>query len=355
VNLNAVNSFTGPITLEKGNNVLDAYLSIGGVRTREGNTVGSGSLANGDFPGTIALDARTFLNYNSTATQNLAGAISGAGSVIKTGSGALTLSALNTYTGNTTVSDGDLFLATNSGLSFIVTDSSSNKVTGGGNATFDGSFTIDTSAVSVAAGSWTLVDTTGKTFNSNFSVAGFVDPELDGIWTKADGVKTWSFNEGDGVLSVNSAATITAFGIPGASGVINSNALTIQLYVPAGTNLATLAPTYTITTGTCNQPNDGLTPPTPNFSTGPVHYIVTAGNTVNDYLVTVTESPMILDGLVVWLKADAVNPADTTQVDSSGKVIQWNDSSGTNHNAINTTTGAPFVKAHLDEMHGLLQ
>ncbi len=339
VNLNAVNTFTGSITLEKGNNVLDGYLSIGGVRTKDGNTVGSGSLGSGNFPGTIALDTGTFLNYDSDQAQILAGAISGAGSVIKTGSGDLTLSAPNTYLGNTTVSSGTLFLGVGGGLSFKVTDGSSNKVTGGGNATFDGSFTIDTSAVSLAAGSWTLVNTTGKTFNPSFSVTDFDDLDLDDIWTKTEGTKTWSFNESDGVLSLSSAATITAFGIPGASGVIDNNALTIQLYVTTGTDLATLAPTYTITGGTCDQPNDGVTPPTPNFSTGPVHYIVTDGATVNDYLVTVTESPMIFDGLVVWLKADAVNPADTAQVDGSGKVVQWNDSSGTNHHATNTTTG----------------
>lgn len=47
------------------------------------------------------------------------------------------------------------------------------------------------------------------------------------------------------------------------------------------------------------------------------------------------------DGLIVWLKADAVNPSDAGQVRVSGTdlfVQQWNDQSGHNRHASNTTT-----------------
>jgi hypothetical protein len=52
--------------------------------------------------------------------------------------------------------------------------------------------------------------------------------------------------------------------------------------------------------------------------------------------------PPVSNGLVVWLAADLVNPADTTQVRLAGEdvfVKQWNDASGNNRNATNGTDG----------------
>ncbi|MEI8107710.1 MAG: autotransporter-associated beta strand repeat-containing protein, partial [Verrucomicrobiota bacterium] len=111
VNLNGNNSFTGPITLVKGENVTSAYLTIGGVFTRNGNNPndgvqGSGKLGGGSYAGAISLDTNTILNYYSSATQTLSGDISGAGSVMQSGDGLLTLSGNNTYTGATTIWSG---------------------------------------------------------------------------------------------------------------------------------------------------------------------------------------------------------------------------------------------------------
>ena len=50
--------------------------------------------------------------------------------------------------------------------------------------------------------------------------------------------------------------------------------------------------------------------------------------------------PPVSNGLVVWLAASEVNPADTTQVRLAGEdvfVKQWNDGSGNNHHATNGT------------------
>ncbi len=86
------------------------------------------------------------------------------------------------------------------------------------------------------------------------------------------------------------AAYITAFGVPGYTGVINQAAKTITLTVPYGTNLATIAPTFTLSTGSCNQTSGS--PPSPTFATSnPAHYIVTDGSVVNDYAVSVTVTP----------------------------------------------------------------
>jgi len=91
-------------------------------------------------------------------------------------------------------------------------------------------------------------------------------------------------------------ATITTFGLntPGSSAVISpvaANAATITWTVPFGSNLATLAPTYTLNapSASCDQTSGSV--PSPNFSAGPVTYTVTEDATVNTYTVTAVVGP----------------------------------------------------------------
>ena len=89
-------------------------------------------------------------------------------------------------------------------------------------------------------------------------------------------------------------ARITNFGIPGSDGVIDQNAKTITLTVPFDTDLATLAPEFTVTTGTTNHTSGS--PPSPTFAVqNPATYIVTDDSTdpdtVNEYTVTVIVEP----------------------------------------------------------------
>ena len=63
--------------------------------------------------------------------------------------------------------------------------------------------------------------------------------------------------------------------------------MTIVLHLPAGTDLATLAPDFTLSSGTCDQTSGA--PPSPTFAAqNPATYTVTDGTTVNIYAVTVT-------------------------------------------------------------------
>ena len=289
VNLNAVNTFTGPITLVANGGPATGYLTIGGTLTRySGNTLGSGTLNSGNYTNAMSLGAATILNYASSSPQTLSGVISGTGALQVTGSGTLTLSGTNTYTGNTTVSSGGT-LTNSGGLKFVVTDASNNKITGGGTARLNGSFTIDTSAVTVISGSWTLVDVTTKTYGGTFSLTGFTGP-VSNVYTKVSGGQTWTFNKSTGVLSLGTAAIITSFGIPGSAGVINQVAKTISLTVSYGTSLATLAPTFALTSGSCNQTSGS--PPSPTFAVAnPATYKVIDGTTTNNYVVTVSVTP----------------------------------------------------------------
>ena len=115
VNLNGGGSFTGPINLVKGNNVTSGYLTIGGVfyaNNVEGtiNTPGTGQLGGGTFANAISLDAATILNFNTTANQSLTGLITGAGSLMNSASGTLTLTNANTFSGTTTVTGGKVVM-----------------------------------------------------------------------------------------------------------------------------------------------------------------------------------------------------------------------------------------------------
>jgi autotransporter-associated beta strand protein len=141
---------------------------------------------------------------NSTSAANnltISSAIQN-GSLIKAGAGTLVISGANTYSGNTTVTDGTLILADNAGLRFVVGDASNNKITGTGSVTLDGDFTIDTSAVTVSSGSWTLVDAASKSFTDTFTVAGTGWSETSNVWTKVYGSKIWTFTEASGVLEL---------------------------------------------------------------------------------------------------------------------------------------------------------
>jgi len=77
--------------------------------------------------------------------------------------------------------------------------------------------------------------------------------------------------------------SIAAFGKP------EGRVTKIVWTVPYSTNLATLAPTYTVTSGN-GTPASG-NPPNPHFNTGPVTYTVTDGNVSRHYAVTVIKAP----------------------------------------------------------------
>jgi autotransporter-associated beta strand protein len=142
----------------------------------------------------------------------LSGIVGGTGGLEKTGGGTLTLTAANTYTGNTTVTEGTLALPDDSRLLFVLgaTSGSNNQLTGAGTITLDGDFAIDTSAAAaLATGTWVLENAASLpgAYGGSFQV---VDP--DGTpWTDAGGErwtrttaggKTWTFDETTGTLTM---------------------------------------------------------------------------------------------------------------------------------------------------------
>jgi hypothetical protein len=141
---------------------------------------------------------------------------------------------------------------------------------------------------------WT--DSASTTHDGNFERL-FVGPISveggDGFTLKA--VRTGNTHQADAViLDISGKAIITSFQAAGKTGIINQVAKTITVQVPFGTDLATLAPTFTLSSGTCNQTSGA--PPSPTFAAAkPVHYVVTDTttdpDTANDYAVNVTVAP----------------------------------------------------------------
>ncbi|MEI6607772.1 MAG: autotransporter-associated beta strand repeat-containing protein, partial [Verrucomicrobiota bacterium] len=301
--LSGQNSFTGPIAVSNSKGLIydggistyhGAWFVIGGEITSVFGdrtvTPGSGYLGGGNFSGTISLATGTILDYASSQNQTLGGVISGTGNLVKEGSGTLTLSAANTYTGNTTVTSGGMLtVATTGGLKFVVTDATANKVTGTGSATINGTFTIDTSAVTVTTGSWTLVDATTKSFGGTFNLTGFTGSAP--VFTKVIGSQSWSFNTTTGVLTLTSLLPSTAcamltcdFGVLGQA-VISEASGIASLTVSPSQVLTALAPVFSVSPKATISPASGST----HDFTSSVVYRVTAenGTTYKDYTVSV--------------------------------------------------------------------
>lgn len=135
-------------------------------------------------------------------------AASGMG-ITKYGAGTLTLSATNSYTGNTIINGGSLILHENSRTLFRPTSNQTcNLISGSSNnlVSLRGEIYLDlVSADNTPGNSWTLVDTNtlnvqyGSQFAVTSSLGDFTN--TSGVWTLDDGAIIWVFNQSSGVLS----------------------------------------------------------------------------------------------------------------------------------------------------------
>jgi len=108
--LSGVVSGTGPLTVSgSGMLTLSSTNTYSGGTTITGGALtigGAGQLGSGTYAAAIT-DNGVF-NYNSSAAQTLSGIISGTGALNDLGTGTLTLSGTNTYSGGTSIANGTI-------------------------------------------------------------------------------------------------------------------------------------------------------------------------------------------------------------------------------------------------------
>jgi autotransporter-associated beta strand protein len=192
-----------------------------------GNGSGDKVIDNVSAGGTVALTVGA-----ANADSAFAGSIkntTGTVNLGKIGTGTLTLSGTNTYTGNTTVSAGTLILADNAQLKFFTgaTSGVNNAITGTGTVVLNGDFVIDTSATDasvLASGSWRIENLASRTYANTFTVVGWTDAGSN-KWTKTVGTKDYAFDETTGVVTLSSSfnSWIATHGLTGAAAAFDAD------------------------------------------------------------------------------------------------------------------------------------
>jgi len=165
--LSAANTYTGPTVINGGTlrtGIANTFASSSAVTVAGGATLdlaGFSQTANNlSGAGSVTLGSAT-LTVNDTAPTLFSGAISGAGSLVKTGASTLTLTGDNTYTGLTTINTGTLQLGnggTSGGVAGGIANNTalvvnrSNALTLAGTLSGTGAFTQAGSGTTVLSG-----------------------------------------------------------------------------------------------------------------------------------------------------------------------------------------------------------
>lgn len=146
------------------------------------------------------------------------------GHVTKVGTGTQTLAGLNTYTGNTSVEDGTLVVATTGALTFApegngVINTVSGPALGTGVVTLEGSVNFNIAEADTTPGNtWVIIDDTNITFSYGVGLFGvtsdgevFVEtvPGVSGIWEADFGGNLWTYTESTYTLTVAAGTPVS--------------------------------------------------------------------------------------------------------------------------------------------------
>jgi autotransporter-associated beta strand protein len=128
-------------------------LTLSGANSYSGGTVvSSGTLAGTTDSLQGDIDNSGTVRFDQTTTGSYTGQLSGGGALVKAGSGAVTLEGNNTYTGATTVEGGSLIAANNNSLSSSAVTMSGGSVLAEDGVELANNFTIGTAGVTNTGG-----------------------------------------------------------------------------------------------------------------------------------------------------------------------------------------------------------
>ena len=237
--LSGVNSYTGATTINSGTLALDATgridASSGVVNAGTFTIAAAKTIDSLTGVGATTLGGILTIGDSSNTTGTYSGIASGTGGITKAGTGTLTLSGANTYSGVTTVSAGTLAVTVNEALGS--TAAGTTEASGAGldfqniaylsaeTVTLNGGTLKTSTGTSSFAGGVTLgADSWINVGGTQLTLSGVISGSAKGISKIGTGTLTIS-----GVNSYTGATTITAgFLASGATGVIaDASAVTV--------------------------------------------------------------------------------------------------------------------------------
>ena len=213
---------TGNLTLNFTSNPLNISFTVSDGSLVTTNGSGTLSLSTNS---TVSLANGTKLVLAQAGTANVSSAVSGAGQVWKTGTGASTLSGSITYTGGTNVQVGTLTY----GSSFNMSSGSANELsltgaatpTAGthfgqirattGTFTYGGTLGLSFTGTAVVGATYNLFDFSGATQAGSFSGINVSNAYVvaltnnSGVWTGDSGEIQFKFTESTGDLEILAA------------------------------------------------------------------------------------------------------------------------------------------------------
>jgi autotransporter-associated beta strand protein len=206
-------------------------VTIGGANLTVGSLAGTGNVSNGSATAMTL----TVGGDNSTSTFGgvLANGGTGAMALVKTGSGSLTLTAVNTYTGGTTIADGTLGVASDTSLGTgAVTISPTGTLAYSATTSTNKSFNLGNGTLAAGAGA-TVTLIGSSVFNGylagpgTFATSPTAATRFASVTTRS-GLSIVSNNIADRFVNFTNAGSLTiATGTTGAvnvSGFLNQNA-----------------------------------------------------------------------------------------------------------------------------------
>ena len=194
-------------------------LTLTGVNTYGGNTTisgtgsgltigGSGSLGSGSYAGNIDLGSGTTFTYASTAAQTLSGLISDSGALVQNGSGTLTLTHVNTYSGATTIGIGATLAITGTGslgsgsYAGNITDNGALAMSSSANQTLSGLISGSTGSLSYTGGG-TLTLSGNNSYGGGTTLTGTL------VLNNGSGLGTGTVTLSGGTLQSNTSSPAT--------------------------------------------------------------------------------------------------------------------------------------------------